>query len=122
VGPVSGAALWTGVALLGALGAVLRWRVHAVVGARARGGPPVGTLTVNLTGAFALGLLVGLGLEGNALLLVGGGLLGSFTTFSTWLVEAVALPARGRVLVVAGASLAGLAVAAGGWALGAALA
>ncbi len=116
------AATWAAVAVLGALGAVLRWRVSAAIGARARGGAPVGTLAVNVAGALALGLLVGLGVEGEALLLVGGGLLGSLTTFSTWLVEAVALPRRRAAALVAGAGAAGLAAAALGWALGAALA
>jgi CrcB protein len=115
------ATVWAGVALLGALGAVLRWRVSPAIAARARGGPPVGTLAVNLAGALALGLLVGLGVEGDALLLAGGGLLGSLTTFSTWLVEAVALPPRRAAAVVALAGAAGLAAAALGWALGAAL-
>ncbi len=119
---MSDLALWAGVALLGGLGAVLRWRLSAAIGARARGGAPVGTLAVNLAGALALGLLVGLGVDGDALVLAGGGLLGSLTTFSTWLVEAVALPARRAAAVVAVASAGGLGCAALGWAVGSALA
>jgi CrcB protein len=48
---------------------------------------PVGTLAVNLSGAFLLGLVAGLALTGDALLLVGTATLGSYTTFSTWMLE-----------------------------------
>ena len=48
---------------------------------------PFGTLAVNLSGAVALGLVVGLAFSGNALLLVGTATIGSYTTFSTWMLE-----------------------------------
>jgi CrcB protein len=43
---------------------------------------PIGTLAVNVAGAFLLGLLVGSGASTDALTVVGAGALGSFTTFS----------------------------------------
>jgi CrcB protein len=43
---------------------------------------PIGTLTVNVVGAFLLGLLVGAGASTDTLTVVGAGALGSFTTFS----------------------------------------
>ncbi|MCE2532007.1 MAG: CrcB family protein [Acidimicrobiia bacterium] len=55
---------------------------------------PWGTLAVNVTGAFALGLLAGAG-EATTLILAGGA-LGSLTTFSTLAVEIVDLWRRHR--------------------------
>ncbi|MYI56729.1 MAG: CrcB family protein [Acidimicrobiia bacterium] len=55
---------------------------------------PWGTLAVNVTGAFALGLLAGAG-EVTTVILAGGA-LGSLTTFSTLAVEAVELWRRNR--------------------------
>jgi fluoride exporter len=119
------APVWIGVAALGGLGAVARVWLAEVVQRRARSGFPLGTLAVNLSGSFALGVLIGAGVGGDALLLAGGGLLGSFTTFSTWMLQTEQLadygdrtPAFAYVaLSVAG----GLAAAGAGWALGAAL-
>ena len=73
---------------------------------------PWGTLAVNVTGSFALGLLAGAG-EATTLILAGGA-LGSLTTFSTLAVEIVELwrRSRCRALTYAGASLvAGVAAA-----------
>lgn len=54
-------------------------------------GPSVGILVVNLVGSFVLGVLVGLMatrlLDDRWRLLVGIGFCGSFTTFSTFVVE-----------------------------------
>jgi len=56
---------------------------------------PVGTVVVNVTGAFCLGVVVGVAGEGHlgddAVDVVGVGLLGGYTTFSTWMVESVEL-------------------------------
>src|SRR5690606_33851514 len=59
---------------------------------------PLGILVVNVTGAFLLGLLTGLGLllAPSWLAIAGVGLLGGFTTFSTVSVESVLLAQRGR--------------------------
>jgi CrcB protein len=80
--------VWLGVAALGGVGACGRFLLDLVVAARAGGGDfPVGTLTVNASGALLLGLLTGLAVEGDLLVLVGTAALGSYTTFSTWMLE-----------------------------------
>jgi CrcB protein len=114
------AGLWTGVALLGGTGACLRYGVTLLVERRVRTRFPVWTLAVNLGGSFALGLLRGLDVSGDALFLAGTGLLGSFTTFSTWIVETEQLPRRLAALNLALSLGAGLAAAGAGWAIGAA--
>lgn len=78
---------WLGVAVLGGLGALARFGLDAGVGSRVGGAFPMGTLTVNVSGALALGALSGAGLHGDALLLAGTATLGSYTTFSTWMLE-----------------------------------
>lgn len=83
-----------GVAVIccGGLGAVLRFIVGDLVSKVTRRRFPFGTMVVNLTGSFALGLLVGFGgSSGDLRLVVGTGLLGGFTTFSTHIVETLRL-------------------------------
>jgi len=52
---------------------------------------------VNLSGAFVLGVLTGAALSGDALRLLGTGLLGAYTTFSTWMLESHRLGEDGRL-------------------------
>ena len=70
---------------------------------------------MNLSGAFALGLLVGLDVGGDSLLLAGTAAVGSYTTFSTWMLESDRLREEGHAarmwLNLAGSLLAGLLVA-----------
>ena len=116
---------WVGMAALGALGALGRFTVDRAVSARWPSDFPFGTLAVNLSGSFALGLLVGFGVAGDAILLLGTGLLGGYTTFSTWMVEAQRLGEAGdwrlMWLNLVGPMVAGLAAAGLGWIVGAAL-
>ena len=86
-----------GVGLLGGVGAIGRFLLDGVVASRVRSGFPFGTLAVNLTGALALGLLHGAGVGGDALRLAGTGLLGAYTTFSTWTLESHRLGEDGRL-------------------------
>ena len=90
------------------------------------GGVPVGTLAVNVTGSLALGLLAGVAPP--AATVAGTGLLGAYTTFSTFAADAVALaeaggdegpgPGRRRAAgYVAVTLVAGVAAAAAGRAL-----
>ena len=79
--------VWAGVVLLGGAGAVLRFLVDRAVARRVARPFPYGTLTVNLTGAVVLGLLSGLTLSHHASLLAGTAFVGSYTTFSTWMLE-----------------------------------
>ena len=117
--------VWLGVAVLGGAGAVARFVLDGAVSQRTGSGFPWGTLAVNLSGAFVLGLLNGADVAGDALLLAGTGALGSYTTFSTWMLESHRLGEDGEParlwLNVAVSLLAGVAAAAVGRALGGAL-
>ena len=86
------------VGLLGGAAACARFAVDAAITARAtRGRPfPLGILAVNLSGAFLLGVVVGAPLHGDCLTLVATGLLGSYTTFSTWVLDSHRLARDGR--------------------------
>lgn len=117
--------LWIGVGVLGALGALGRFMVDGAVSARWPSDFPFGTLVVNLSGGLVLGLLVGVGTADNAMMVLGVGLLGAYTTFSTWMFEAQRLAEDGEWrlmwLNLAGPMVAGLAATGGGWLAGAAL-
>jgi CrcB protein len=89
-------AVWAGVAALGGFGALARFGLTLLVADRLHPHLPVGTLAVNVSGAFLLGLLAGAAVEGDARLLLGAGLLGSYTTFSTWMVETQRIEEAGR--------------------------
>lgn len=97
---------WIGLALLGGTGAVARFLLDGAVVRRAGRSLPWGTLAVNLSGAFALGVLTGAGAHGDALRLAGTGLLGAYTTFSTWMLESHRLAEDGG-FAAAAANLAG---------------
>lgn len=87
--------LFIGIGLLGGAGATLRFLLDGAVSSRVAGAFPWGTLTVNLIGALVLGFAVGAGLSGDGLRLVVLGLLGGFTTFSTWAFESHRLAENG---------------------------
>ncbi|HEU5362288.1 MAG TPA: fluoride efflux transporter CrcB [Gaiellaceae bacterium] len=117
--------VWLGVALLGGVGALLRFRLDSSIQRRFGGEFPLGTLAVNVLGSFCLGLLTGLSVTGDALLLEGTATLGSFTTFSTWMLEAERSSEEGEI-GIAGANVAvslagGIVAAILGWLVGAAL-
>lgn len=81
------ALVWLAVGLLGGVGALARFLFDRLVDARSAARFPWGTFAVNISGALALGLLAGIALHGNALILIGGATVGSYTTFSTWMLE-----------------------------------
>ncbi len=97
-------ALWLGVGLIGGAASILRYLVHGLFPVDARAGFPLGTLAVNLTGSFVLGVLVGAGLHGHAYLLAGTAAVGSYTTFSTWMLDTERLARDGR-LALAGTNV-----------------
>ncbi|WP_019971112.1 fluoride efflux transporter CrcB [Mycobacterium sp. 141] len=78
---------WGGLLLAGGFGAVLRFIVDRQVMSRTAGRFPSGTLAVNLTGAVVLGGLSGLAPDPHITFLVGTGVIGAYTTFSTWMLE-----------------------------------
>jgi fluoride exporter len=81
------APLWAGVAVLGAIGALARFLLDRLVSSRSASPFPRGTLLVNVSGAFALGVMIGASLSSSALLLAGSATIGSYTTFATWMLE-----------------------------------
>jgi CrcB protein len=91
--------LWIAVAALGSVGSIARFLLDGAVSARARGPFPLGTLAVNASGALVLGLLAGTTLSGDALTLAGSATIGSYTTFSTWMLETHRLGEDGRLLL-----------------------
>ena len=76
-----------GIGLVGGAGAIARFLLDGAVSARLGRDFPFGTLAVNLSGAFVLGVIVGAALSEDAARLLGTGLIGAFTTFSTWALE-----------------------------------
>lgn len=84
-----------GVAAGGALGALARDQLDRALTARFSADPmPWGILAVNVLGSLGLGVLLGGGWNQDALLVLGTGFLGGFTTFSTFAVQLVSLPRR----------------------------
>jgi CrcB protein len=122
---MTSALAWIGVAAFGALGALARFRLGGFVTSRRPSEFPLGTFAVNISGGFVLGVLTGLAVRGDALLVLGTGLLGAYTTFSTWMVEAERLGEDGAWstmwLYLVGSMLAGLAATGAGWLIGAAI-
>jgi fluoride exporter len=116
---------WIGVGVFGALGAYMRFHVGGVVTSRRPSDFPFGTFVVNLTGGFVLGFLTGLAVRGDVLLVFGTGLMGAYTTFSTWMVEAQRLGEDGDWatvwLYLLGSMVAGLATTGLGWLIGEAI-
>lgn len=113
------------IALAGGTGATLRFIVDGFIGQRNRLSVPLGTWVINTTGSFALGVMTGFAMRDPALgeiaVIIGTGLIGGYTTFSTASVEGVALamregPRAGLVAVghATGMLGAGLLAAAGG--------
>lgn len=95
------AALWAGVALFGGLGAVARLLMEHGVRRQLTMAFPVGTITVNVTGALLLGVVHGIGLSHIGATLIGTGFLGAYTTFSGWMLETRSLRQDSRVRAAA---------------------
>jgi CrcB protein len=118
---------WILIALGGASGAVTRYAVDTLVTARWGPAFPFGTLVINGSGSFLLGVLFELILERGVLpadlrapLTIG--FLGAYTTFSTWMLESWALVEQGAwiaaVANVGGSVLLGMLALIAGLAVG----
>ncbi len=90
------ASVWIGVAALGSLGALARVGLETLVGSWHTSAFPLGTFAVNVSGALVLGVLAGLAVAGSAQVLLGAGAIGSYTTFSTWMLDTHRLSEQGR--------------------------
>ena len=92
---------WVAMAAIGSVGALLRHRIGL------RWSAP-GILVVNLSGTFVLGVLTGAAVHGAALMILGTGFCGAYTTFSTFAQETYGLveeKALGLALLNATASV-----------------
>ncbi len=118
------------IAFGGALGSVCRYGLAAVVQRISSTGFPYGTFVVNVVGCLVFGIIMGaarqrftLGASARAFLLIG--LLGGFTTFSTYNYETFALLQDGEsiraLLNAAGQVALGLAALWAGYVAAAAL-
>ncbi|GAA1757740.1 fluoride efflux transporter CrcB [Nocardioides hankookensis] len=97
-------------ALLVALGAAAGAALRFEVASRYDGRFPVGTLAVNVSGSFLLGLLSALALGQHPLALLGTGFCGGFTTYSAFAVQTHGL-GRLRATAYAVATIGGALVA-----------
>jgi CrcB protein len=91
------AAVLLAVGVLGGAGAIARFLLDGSVAGRLGRAFPLGTLAVNLTGSLLLGFVVGLALGDDAQRMVGVGLIGAYTTFSTWALESHRLGEDGQL-------------------------
>lgn len=109
--------LFIALSLAGGVGAVLRLVLDGAIKARTRTAFPLGTLLINVSGSFVLGVVTQLALGGILddawRLVIGTGLCGGFTTFSTASFEAVRLVQQRRY-VLASVNAVGMLVAAVG--------
>ena len=92
------------IAIAGALGALSRYGLQAVVARRFDGAFPLGTFIINITGAFALGFLFTVMTERFSIRpayrsAITIGFLGAYTTFSTLAFESVRLIQDGAWLM-----------------------
>jgi CrcB protein len=83
---------WAAVGALGGAMAIARFVVDSTVATRLGAtwlgeDFPIGTLAVNLSGAVVLGVFAGAALSGSAYTILAGGGIGTYTTFSTWMLE-----------------------------------
>jgi CrcB protein len=113
----------------GFAGAVARQVLSGALQDRARTRFPVGILVVNLSGAFVLGLLYGLDIENRwpdwLRAVTHTGLIGAYTTYSTWALDCLALTSggagRSAVVNLAGSLAGGVLLAWSGASIGAAV-
>ena len=77
----------------GGIGAATRFVIDGLIMRHANSGFPWGTFIINTTGSLLLGFLTGLSdsslLDASWLMVLGGGVMGGYTTFSTAMVDTV---------------------------------
>jgi fluoride exporter len=106
------------VAIGGALGSMARYGSGVLVGRMWSASFPLGTLLINIAGSLAMGLFIGFlarttpSWQADARLFVAVGVLGGFTTFSSFSLDAIAMIERGEwaqaSLYIVGSVLIGL--------------
>lgn len=75
------------VAIGGAAGSLARFQLGKYITEKSKITFPIGTLIINITGAFLLGVVSSMGVSKNIALLLADGFLGAYTTFSTFMFE-----------------------------------
>ncbi|WP_153505321.1 fluoride efflux transporter CrcB [Cumulibacter manganitolerans] len=117
--------LFAAICIAGGVGANLRFLIDGLVRARTRTTYPLGTTIINVTGSLLLGAITALGmtaaLSDEYRLVIGVGLLGGYTTFSTASFETIRLAQQRRVIAAVangvGMLVISVAAAAAGYAL-----
>jgi CrcB protein len=107
----------------GGLGALLRYLMSLGVGSVWDGAFPLGTFLINLIGCFLIGALAGLServpVDPQLRLFLQTGILGGYTTFSSFGLETVQLVQKGQggiaALYVIGSNVLGLGLAFAGY-------
>jgi CrcB protein len=119
---VSSVLVWIALALGAGCGAVMRFLLDGAVSRTLPSSLPLGTMVVNLTGSLALGVIDGAATGHDVAFVFGTGMVGAYTTFSTWMFETQRL-AEERQVIRAGQNvylslLLGVGIAAVGWWIG----
>jgi fluoride exporter len=113
---------WPLIGIAGAIGAICRFTLDSAVERCSSSRFPLGTLSVNLSGATSLGFLHGLGVSSTLALVVGTAGIGTYTTFSTLIFETERLLEDNDRLLAAtnilGSMILGLNAAIIGWWIG----
>jgi len=120
---------WIAFVAAAAIGAPARYVFEGIVQQRTGGRFPWGTVAVNVSGCFLLGVVTGFGLyhglDATSRVVLGTAGLGAYTTFSTFTFQSVSLleegSTRAAVGNIAASFLLGLAAASAGLALTAVL-
>ncbi|MCG8395946.1 fluoride efflux transporter CrcB [Bacillus atrophaeus] len=88
-----------GICIAGGIGSVLRFWLGQMISAKRNSfSIPIGILTINILGAFGLGVFTALNVTNPSVsTIISTGFFGAFTTFSTFSVEAVQLLLEKRV-------------------------
>lgn len=90
------------VGLSGALGAISRYLLGRFIAERVNSQIPLGTLVINVTGAFFIGLLFALAehkvISASQQIILATGFLGGYTTFSTLSWESIHLARGGKTV------------------------
>ena len=109
-----------------AFGAIARYLLDQAVTRRASTVFPLGTWLINITGSFVLGLIVGMaahhGLSPRVVAIVGTGVCGGYTTFSTFSYDTIRLMEDGSGLTALGNAVGSIAAGLAAAALGLGLA
>jgi fluoride exporter len=102
-------------AAAGGVGAALRLGLNGIVHRRVRPDYPIAMSIINVTGSFVLGLVTGLTSRGTVpdrwSLLIGVGLVGGFTAFSTTSLQTLRLVQQRRIWLALANSLGMVALA-----------